>query len=396
MTSKFYLYIGQRLDLLDVMIQFIKMLESSDNDPLDYVDGIEETKLKLEILSRTQGKNYKKATQSIQAQSEGTPNWTGMDQYRENAEIRTELDTMALASAKCFLDNFTEMFSDDRLNSLQEFRVLSMKSFRREVGSASHVDDFGKEYLPHITDKYCSIIRFRALWKEPAEERNQVLSALPLFSQTEFEQQYDSFKLYIFLHFMQENRQTKETYTTKEVLTVIINENPPWIQQGTALRKFVDHYRLQAITSIAVERLFSAFTYLDTAVVQQRNPDNTERIIRMYKELPAEEVFDLRTATFIWKKYDARRTVLLPPVNEFPTPNKHLIKHMDEIQKARGKRNTFMNTNRETLYDEENYIDFEAETPIQELIEEEPNSSEEEQDIGTEQHATSSPSDVQD
>ena len=69
---------------------------------------------------------------------------------------------------------------------------------------------------------------------------------------------------------------------------------------------------------------------------------------------------------------------------------------MDEIQKARGKRNTFMNTNRETLYDEENYIDFEAETPIQELIEEEPNSSEEEQDIGTEQHATSSPSDVQD
>ena len=116
----------------------------------------------------------------------------------------------------------------------------------------------------------------------------------------------------------------------------------------------------------------------------------------MYKELPAEEVFDLRTATFIWKKYDARRTVLLPPVNEFPTPNKHLIKPMDEIQKARGKRNTFMNTNRETLYDEENYIDFEAETPIQELIEEEPNSSEEEQDIGTEQHATSSPSDVQD
>ena len=69
---------------------------------------------------------------------------------------------------------------------------------------------------------------------------------------------------------------------------------------------------------------------------------------------------------------------------------------MDEIEKARGKRNTFMNTNRETLYDEENYIDFEAETPIQELIEEEPNSSEEEQDIGTEQHATSSPSDVQD
>ena len=65
---------------------------------------------------------------------------------------------------------------------------------------------------------------------------------------------------------------------------------------------------------------------------------------------------------------------------------------MDEIQKARGKRNTFMNTNRETLYDEENYIDFEAETPIQELIEEEPNSSEEEQDIGTEQDATSSPS----
>ena len=65
---------------------------------------------------------------------------------------------------------------------------------------------------------------------------------------------------------------------------------------------------------------------------------------------------------------------------------------MDEIQKARGKRNTFMNTNRETLYDEENYIDFEAETPIQELIEEEPNSSEEEQDIGTELDATSSPS----
>ena len=65
---------------------------------------------------------------------------------------------------------------------------------------------------------------------------------------------------------------------------------------------------------------------------------------------------------------------------------------MDEIQKARGKRNTFMNTNRETLYDEENYIDFEAETPIQESIEEEPNSSEEEQDIGTEQDATSSPS----
>ena len=69
---------------------------------------------------------------------------------------------------------------------------------------------------------------------------------------------------------------------------------------------------------------------------------------------------------------------------------------MDEIQKARGKRNTFMNTNRETLYDEENYIDFEAETPIQELIEEEPNSSEEEQDIGTEQDATSSPSYVPD
>ena len=69
---------------------------------------------------------------------------------------------------------------------------------------------------------------------------------------------------------------------------------------------------------------------------------------------------------------------------------------MDEIQKARGKRSTFMNTNRETLYDEENYIDFEAETPIQELIEEEPNSSEEEQDIGTEQHATSSPSYVPD
>lgn len=116
-----------------------------------------------------------------------------------------------------------------------------------------------------------------------------------------------------------------------------------------------------------MERLFSAFSYLDTAVVQSRVPDNVERILQCYKELPREENFGLETATFIWSTMEEkhRRIVTLSPADDMPIQGKHLIKPMEEIKNARGRKKTFLTTNQQAQYAGEDDIDFETHAEIE-------------------------------
>ena len=70
-------------------------------------------------------------------------------------------------------------------------------------------------------------------------------------------------------------------------------------------------------------------------------------------------MFDIQTACFIWKKSDARNTVFLPLLHEVPTRNKHLVKPIEDIQGARGKKANLTIITREMMYENEHDIDFE-------------------------------------
>ena len=183
------------------------------------------------------------------------------------------------------------------------------------------------------------------MWKNPPEETNQDFSAEPLFTKEEFDDQYLNFKLYVFRHFIEDNPVTRRAYTTKDVLSIMIKDGTLIIKPGTVLRKFVDAYRLQCITSISVERLFKAYTYLDTAQVQGRTPDNVDRMLISYKELPIEELYDLDTTGYLLSLSQGN-VAIPPPINDLPTGEKQLIKSMDDIQRARagGKDGTYGQT----------------------------------------------------
>ena len=94
------------------------------------------------------------------------------------------------------------------------------------------------------------------------------------------------------------NPATREEYTTAEVIKLMFAAKLDWLVNGRAMKHYLEYYRTYCLTSTSLERLLSAHTYLDTAVIQAQTPDTRELMIMIYKELPTSN-FDHATVVRI-------------------------------------------------------------------------------------------------
>ena len=97
----------------------------------------------------------------------------------------------------------------------------------------------------------------------------------------------DSFRRYVYRKHIAEKRDS----TSDEVLCTLIKEQEicSWISPGTALRLVVDFYRTICLDSMDIERVMSAFTYIDSALTQSRSDDTMSKLVILKHELPKDE-----------------------------------------------------------------------------------------------------------
>ena len=370
-TCKFLIYSAVKLDLLNIIIPFIKILEKNDVDISEYVDVVGHVRSRLEtVVRRVGGFNFQELTVSLMDPSYRLSHWQGVADYRQNAEVQQIHRDVAQEGCQCLLQNFNEMFSKEHVKKVEKFTLFSMTKFRREVGDGDGAENFAIKYRKQLVDCFTNPISFTAKWKSPPEETNKTYTAEALCDEDELTQQITDYCLYVHRNFMDKNPKTQKPFTTQEVLLTMISENHPIVEQKTSFRVVVDYYLTQMITSASVERLMSSFAYLDTAYTQNRTYENTEKTVVTYKEMPARlDKFDLDTAVYIWSTLRDRRTPIPPPV-QVPQTGKELIKARSDIIKSRKYKEKYRQRNHymDRLDDlEEDCINFEA-TDVQELL----------------------------
>jgi hypothetical protein len=132
----------------------------------------------------------------------------------------------------------------------------------------------------------------------------------------------------------------------------MFSQNVDFMKRGNALPIYLSYYRTQCLTSASVERLFSAYSYLDTAQIQGTTDDHMERLMLLYSELPSRQTFDYATAVKIWSRpIDANRRIAVATMTGIPSAvNKCLVRSQEEILKARCRERR----KRTALYTDQN------------------------------------------